>query len=172
MLPPPRAFVIPGLLYLLIGVACMALPQVAGLAIGLLLGVGLLAAGVLSLWFAGGLTGWPGAGMSFYSGLAAVAGGVLILIFPRIGLLTVTMLFAIFLLVDGLVKTSLGFQLSGMPGRGWILLHGIAALILAVLVVVEFPVAAEWVLGLFIGIHFMLKGWAWILLGVGRPPAA
>lgn len=169
MLPATRNFVVPGLLYLMLGVLCMALPQVAALAIGVLLGVGLLAAGVSSLVFAGTLVGWPGAGISFFSGLLTLASGVVVLLFPALGALSLTAILVVFFLLDGLLKSAIAWRAWGLPGSGWIALHGAASLLLAVLVLEGWPASADWVLGLFLGIHFMLKGWAWLIIGLGRP---
>jgi len=170
MLPAARNFVIPGLIYLLLGVVCLAVPQVAALAVGVFAGLALAAGGLLAMVFAGALVGWPGAQWSFLAGLLALALGALTLLFPALGIASVASLLIVYFLLDGTLKCGIALLARNLPGSGWIGLHGIAGVLLAILLLAGWPVSAEWVIGLFLGLHFLLKGWAWIIAGWGRPP--
>jgi uncharacterized membrane protein HdeD (DUF308 family) len=171
MLPAARNFVVPGLLYLLLGVICLALPQVAALAVGVVAGLALTTGGAFAVVFSGALVGWPGARWSFLAGFLALVLGILTLLFPALGVASVVSLLVLFFLLDGAMKCTIAFLTRRLPGSVWIALHGAAGLLLAVLLLLGWPVAADWVIGLFLGVHFLLKGWAWLIAGWGRPPA-
>ena len=49
---------------------------------------------------------------------------------------------------------------------GWILVSGVIDLALGVLIWLEWPGSAFWVLGLFLGISLVFRGFNWIGLGL------
>ena len=46
---------------------------------------------------------------------------------------------------------------------GWVLLNGIITLVLGILIWQEWPQAAYWVIGLFVGIDMLLDGWSLVI---------
>jgi uncharacterized membrane protein HdeD (DUF308 family) len=51
-------------------------------------------------------------------------------------------------------------------GRGWMLAAGVVDVILGVPIWLEWPAAAFWVIGLFVGISLVVRGGNWIGLGM------
>jgi uncharacterized membrane protein HdeD (DUF308 family) len=51
-------------------------------------------------------------------------------------------------------------------GWGWPLVSGVIDLALGGLICLQWPVSALWVLGLFVGISLVFRGFNWIGLGV------
>jgi uncharacterized membrane protein HdeD (DUF308 family) len=52
---------------------------------------------------------------------------------------------------------------------GWMLLSGIADLVLAVVIVASWPISAAWALGLLAGVNLLTSGWAIVMAAmVGR----
>jgi uncharacterized membrane protein HdeD (DUF308 family) len=49
---------------------------------------------------------------------------------------------------------------------GWSLASGIIDVILGVLIWQEWPASALWVIGLFVGINLIFRGFNWIALGL------
>ena len=49
---------------------------------------------------------------------------------------------------------------------GWPLLSGVIDVILGVLIWQEWPASALWVIGLFVGINLLFRGFNWIALGL------
>jgi uncharacterized membrane protein HdeD (DUF308 family) len=61
-----------------------------------------------------------------------------------------------------------------MDGRGWLLLSGVASLLLGIMIWAEWPVSGVWVIGLFVGIDLLFYGW-WLVslaLAARHLPAA
>jgi uncharacterized membrane protein HdeD (DUF308 family) len=48
-------------------------------------------------------------------------------------------------------------------GWGWVLLNGIVTLVLGILIWREWPEAAFWVIGLFVGIDMLFAGWSLVI---------
>lgn len=170
MLERPTTFVLSGLLYMTLGLTCLVIPQLAAVSVALLCGGTLLVAGLLALWHWRITRGWPGTGASLFSAVALGGFGLLLLVFPVAGILTAGFLLTLFFLLDGFAKLSLAMTLRGFPGWGWFALNGAISLLLAGIVFAQWPVSATWILGLVVGVHLLLKGWATLLLGlIARP---
>lgn len=98
-------------------------------------------------------------------GLFSIVVGVLIIIFPQVTAMTLTLLLAAFFLALGLFRISTSLILR-FPNWGWFLLGGVLAFILGILILVHWPSSALWVIGLFIGLDFIFIGWAFLLMGL------
>lgn len=166
MLERPSIFVVSGLAYMVLGLTCLMIPQLAAVSVALLCGFTLLLAGALALLHWRLSLGWPGSGASLASAVALGGFGLLMMVFPSAGIMTAGALLAFYFLLDGLAKLVLARVLQGLPGWGWFLLNGAVSLILCGMVFAQWPVSATWILGLVLGVHLLLKGWATLLLGL------
>ncbi len=133
---------------------------------GLVVGIALVAGGVLALGHWQLTRGWPGSGASLFSGTAFLLVGFLMLLNPNAGVAAVGVLLALFFLLDGGAKLMLGLATRGIPGAGWNLAHGAVSIVLAVMLLAGWPTSATWVIGLLAGLHLLLKGWAMLILGL------
>lgn len=166
LLARPNPFVIFGVLLMLLGALCLALPQIAAVSAAILVGMALLLGGLLALGHWRLTLGWPGSGASFVSGLVFLVIGLLLLLRPNAGIAAVGMLLGVFFLLDGATKLMLGLSTRGIPGAGWNLLHGAVSLFLAIMLFAGWPTSATWVVGLVAGLHLLFKGWAMLMLGL------
>jgi uncharacterized membrane protein HdeD (DUF308 family) len=94
--------------------------------------------------------------------ILSLAAGVLLLAFPLAGVVTLTLIVAVFFLASGLLKTVLSLQWRPLSGWGWLLLSGIVSILLGGTILVAFPASAAWVIGLLVGITLLLDGW-WLI---------
>ena len=77
-----------------------------------------------------------------------------------------TLLAACFFMVGGIFKIVAAHQLS-VPARGaGPLAGGIIDLILGVMIWHDLPASGLWVIGLFLGINLVFRGFNWIALGL------
>ncbi len=76
-----------------------------------------------------------------------------------------TLLVACFLMVGGVFKivAALGYQFAAW---GWPLVSGVIDLVLGVMIWQEWPASALWVIGMFVGINMIFRGFNWIALGM------
>jgi uncharacterized membrane protein HdeD (DUF308 family) len=111
-------------------------------------------------------------------GAVSLAGGVLLLLYPLEGILTLTIVLALFFVAGGIVKLFGAWQMRtarmrhlGMtgevPGRGWLAVAGALSLLLGLLLLFGLPPTAAWALGLLLGIDLLFLGFAEIALAMG-----
>lgn len=88
-----------------------------------------------------------------------VAVGLWLVIEPRNGTLTLTLVLGIYFLFMGLTRLAVAFADRGKPNAGLLGLSGIAGLLIGILVLAEFPSSADWAIGLLVGIDLIFAGW-------------
>ena len=86
---------------------------------------------------------------------------------PLVGLVTMTMLLALYFLVDGISEIVAAFRIKPDQGWGWVLFNGIIAVLLGLMIWRQWPVSGAWAIGLLVGIHILITGWSMIILGSG-----
>lgn len=84
--------------------------------------------------------------------------GLYILMNPLLGVLSLTLVLATFLLIEGVLETMFYFQLHGIQHSGWILFDGIVTLILGILIWAQWPSNVVWVIGSLVGISLIFSG--------------
>jgi uncharacterized membrane protein HdeD (DUF308 family) len=124
----------------------------------------LMVAGGLALVDAWQRRGKDGFWASALTGVLNLAAGVVILWKPAESLLALTMLVAVFLLVGGLFRIVIGVA-GGLPGSGWLVLHGVVDVVLAVLIIANLPEASFYVLGVLLSVSLLVDGTALVVLG-------
>jgi heme/copper-type cytochrome/quinol oxidase subunit 1 len=92
--------------------------------------------------------------------LAIVYGiaGIYMLMNPLLGVLSLTLLLAVFLLAEGILEIALYFRIRRVRHGGWILFDGIVTLILGILIWAHWPSSSVWVIGTLVGISLMFSG--------------
>ncbi len=124
----------------------------------------LMVAGGLALVDAWQRRGKDGFWASALTGVLNLAAGVIILWKPAESLVALTMLVAVFLLVGGLFRILIGVAVA-LPGSGWLVLHGVVDVVLAVLIIANMPEASFYVLGVLLSVSLLVDGTALVLLG-------
>jgi uncharacterized membrane protein HdeD (DUF308 family) len=159
-----RLFLAEGIILVILGLAAIIIPPIATLAVELLFGWLFLISGI-----AGAITTFmmrqaPGFWWSLVSAILAIAVGVVMLLWPLSGVLTLTLLLITFFIIEG--AASIMFALEHkreLSGRwGWMLASGIVDLILAAIILAGLPGTAAWALGLLVGINLVFGGTALI----------
>ena len=154
-----------GILLILGGMAAMLLPVMASLAVTITVGAALLVAGAFKLAHAFRCGGWRCRGWSLASAAIYVIGGLLLLINPLAGIISLTALMIALIGADGVLRIVMAFRMRPEPGWGWMLAGGIAALVLAVLMLLM-PWTWLTALGVIAGISLIFEGWAFIAVAL------
>jgi uncharacterized membrane protein HdeD (DUF308 family) len=165
-------FVLLGAALVVVGIIALGSLVIASLATAVAIGVLLLVAGVTETIGGFWNRGWSGFFLHLLSGALSIVVGVLCLKVPVDALLALTLLLACLLMVGGIFKivAALNYRFEAW---GWPLVSGVIDLILGVLIWLEWPASALWVLGLFVGISLVFRGFNWIGLGLAlrvQPP--
>jgi uncharacterized membrane protein HdeD (DUF308 family) len=162
-----RLVMLEGTGLVVIGIAAVILPQLATLAIDLLVGWLLFIAGLFrfaSLFSAQGAPGYWGS--MLLAALTALLGALLAL-WPTAGILTLTMVLAVYLTAHGIASLTVAGALRGATDLWfWIGLGALADFLLAGLVIAGWPSTAAWAMGLYIGINLTTSGLALILAAI------
>ncbi|MEQ8602701.1 MAG: HdeD family acid-resistance protein [Marivibrio sp.] len=156
-----------GALFLLVGGLAIFLPHLATLGATFFVGGVFAVTGVMEMARAFKLRGKSRIAATLLFGLVGLIAGVLLLLFPLPGALTLTTVVAALFLVGGGLKTWHAFQLKPLKGWGWTLFSGVTSLALAVLIILAFPASAVWTLGLLLGVDLIAFGASLIALSTG-----
>ena len=157
----------------MIGVVSILLPSLATLSDELLFAGILTIWGMVGLWFAWEMRPakeWAYGAVAF--AITLVSGGG-ILLFPGIGVETLTIVMMAVFLMEGVVSVLLGLRLSGHHSRwGWMIFSGLCSLVVGMIILIGWPQTAVWALGLLLGINFLSTGLSLIMLGNAAKEAA
>jgi uncharacterized membrane protein HdeD (DUF308 family) len=169
-------FVILGVSLVVLGTVALGSVVIASLAAAVAIGVLLLLGGAAEAVGAFWCRGWSGFFLELLSGVLSIVVGLLFLRAPAGALAALTLLIASFLMVGGIFKivAAVSYRFAAW---GWSLAGGIIDVILGVMIWQEWPASALWVIGLFVGINLLFRGFNWIALGLAlralpRPEAA
>jgi uncharacterized membrane protein HdeD (DUF308 family) len=158
-------FVILGVSLVVLGTVALGSVAIASLAAAAAIGVLLLLGGAAEVVGAFWCRGWSGFFLELLSGVLSIVVGLLFLRAPLGALAALTLLVACFLMVGGIFKivAAVSYRFAAW---GWSLAGGIIDVILGVMIWQEWPASALWVIGLFVGINLLFRGFNWIALGL------
>ncbi|QXX74998.1 HdeD family acid-resistance protein [Methylovirgula sp. HY1] len=161
-------FLAEGIILILLGLAAIVVPLIAGLAATVFLGWLFLIAGVLGLVATFRAKHAPGFNWSLLSALAALIAGIVLLWNPLQSLVTLTFVLIAFFIVDGILIIILSIahrrELSGK--WEWMMVNGIIDLILAAIIISGLPGTLVWALGLLVGIDLVFGGMALVAVAL------
>jgi uncharacterized membrane protein HdeD (DUF308 family) len=145
------------ILLILAGIAAILLPPIMGLGVTLFIGWLLILNGITHLVFAWKSHTARAALWEVLIGLVYLFAGFYLILHPLAGLLSLTLILAIYLFIEGIFEIILSFQIV-RGGRGWMLFEGIITLILAFLIWRTWPSSTVWVIGTLVGISMLFSG--------------
>lgn len=151
-----------GILLMVLGAVAILVPAFAGFTVTIFIGWVLVVGSVFL--FASAFSNRSGLGLVvgiIWAVLALIA-GLWILINPDKGLKALTLIVMLYFLVSGVFKLGISFGARGTPGIGWLALNGVLSVVIGLIVLADMPEAAEWAIGLLLGIDFIFSGWGLI----------
>ena len=155
-----------GILMIILGVVAMAAPVVATIAIQVMLGWLLVISGIAEGIHAFMVKEWRGFLLELLSAVLYLGVGLLLLVDPLKGALALTLILAVFLLVEGIFKIITALRVRDHRGWGWLLASGIVSVVLGVLIWAQWPASGLWVIGLLVGIQLLFTGWSLVMLAL------
>jgi uncharacterized membrane protein HdeD (DUF308 family) len=169
-----KLFLTEGIILVILGLIAILLPPLATITFTILIGWLFLISGIVGLVTTFMMRQAPGFWWSLLSGILGVAAGIVLLIWPISGALSLTLLLSAFFIVEGVVSIMYAIDhRNQLTGRwGWMLVSGIVDLILAAIIIAGLPGTAAWALGLLVGINMVFGGTALIGMAfAARHPA-
>ena len=164
-----RAFLIEGIVLLILGLFAILIPNVATLAVEVFVGWVLLLSGVVGLISTFRMRGAPGFGWSLLSAVIAIAAGAVLLASPLSGVFSLTLILTAFLTVEGVASIMLALSHRHGFSARWALLlvSGVIDLILAAMIFLNLPSTAAWAIGLLVGINMVFGGTSLVAMALG-----
>jgi uncharacterized membrane protein HdeD (DUF308 family) len=158
------ALIVTGILAIGAGLVAVIVPAVASVGTAVFIGWILLLAGIAMFVGAFGAEGLRAKLLSGLVALITVAAGLYLLVSPLDGTFTLTVMLVLWFVGVGIARIAGGIVSLGNEGAGYTIAAGVASLVLGVLIARRLPSAADWAIGLLVGIDFIVYG----LLALGR----
>jgi uncharacterized membrane protein HdeD (DUF308 family) len=155
-----KAFLIEGILLAVLGLAAMIVPPLASLAVTIFLGWMFLVSGIGGLI----LTFWarqmPGFWWSLISAVLAIGAGIILLVQPVQGTLTLTIVVGAYFLAEGVatIMYALEHRRELSERWSWLLVSGLMDILIAAVIISGLPGSALWAIGLLVGINMVFGG--------------
>ena len=161
-----------GVLLIVFGLAAIAAPFVAAVAVNLAIAWLIILAGAVHL-----ILGFRahGAGSLIWKllvGLAYVAFGIYLFTHPVLGVASLTLVLASLFLLEGILDIVLFFNLRALPGSSMFLVDGIITLLLGGLIYMQWPSSAAWAIGTLVGASMLVSGISRVMLSLTVRKAA
>jgi uncharacterized membrane protein HdeD (DUF308 family) len=150
--------IVAGVLSLGVGLVAIAVPALASVGTAVFIGLVLLVASValfLGAWAAGGLRQRL---LGILIAVLTLLAGLYLLVSPLEGTFTLTVMLVIWFVGVGIARVAAGVVQLGIPGAGYTIAAGAASLLLGLLIARELPSAADWAIGMLVGIDFLVYG--------------
>jgi len=147
-----------GIIQLLVGMVALGSPVMASLASALVLGWLLVFSGAAQGVHAFQVRGWSGFLLHVIGALLYVVAGIVMITRPIAGVLTLTLVLAIFLIVEGISRIALGIREREAPGSTWFIIGGAMGAVLGLLIWLEWPASAIWAIGVMLGVNLVFSG--------------
>lgn len=146
------------ILMIAVGLLAIALPLAAGIGISEFVSWLICLMGCAYLVYAFGTTGVSGFLWRLLLGAFYVVGGLYLAFHPGLSLVSLTLVLAVILSVEGWMQILSYFSLRALPGSGWLIFDGVVTLVLGLMIGFSWPSASAWAIGTLVGVNFLFSG--------------
>lgn len=154
-----KLFLAQGLVMMALGLVAAAAPHIATLAIEVLVGWLFFAGGLFRALAVFAARRAPGFWWSMATAILAFALGLILIVQPAQGVLTLTMVLVALFVAEGLAAILIALDVRRhVRNWGWTLVSGLVDLVLAYLIWQGWPATADWAIGLLVGINMFMLG--------------
>jgi uncharacterized membrane protein HdeD (DUF308 family) len=161
-------FLVEGIVLVVLGFAAILIPPMATLGVEILFGWIFLISGIAGLITTFRMRQAPGFAWSLVSAILGIAAGIVLLLWPLTGILSLTFVLIAYFVLEGVASIMFALEhKQELSGRwGWMLASGIVDLFLAAIILLGLPGTAAWALGLLVGINMVFGGSALIAMAL------
>jgi uncharacterized membrane protein HdeD (DUF308 family) len=151
---------------MILGMLAIMTPFVSGVAVTAMVAVFITAAGLAMTVYAFKAGSFGKGLLQLLFGGITVLCGIAMFSTPVLSMLTLTGILLAYFLVDGIFVIIAGVRRKGEPGWGWMIISGIASIVLAVILWQKWPISGAYVIGMLVGIRLIFTGWSIAMLGM------
>lgn len=160
-----KSITIIGILVLIVGIIAVVYPTSVGRISTVAIGVFLILASVFRFTFAFLSTSMGSMLLKHLYAILIAVIGVWMVMNPEMGLEALTMIMAIYFIVDGLTAAIISFSLMPIGGGWYLLISGIVGVVLGILTFSHWPESSTFVLGIYVGVKLISDGLMLALTG-------
>lgn len=160
-----------GILLLIAGIVALLFPVLAAVTASLYIGWFALIAGVIAVWVAISTRSEPNFGWRLATGVLYLVLGLLLVANPVAGAASLALLVGALMAVSGVVEIMLAVRRRPRSGWGWLLANGILSIVLAILIVIGWPLGSLVLIGYLVGFQIITCGIARLGLGMAEKKA-
>ncbi|QVL33507.1 HdeD family acid-resistance protein [Telmatocola sphagniphila] len=153
-----------GVLLVVGGIVALGSPLIFTITTVILFGWLLLIGGIAGLIGSILSKGWHGFAVFLLISILDIVVGFLMVSKPLASATLITLILAVLFLAGGIGRIISALVIR-FPNWGWSVFSGFVSLILGGMIWGEWPESTIWVIGTFIGIEMIFRGWTWIALG-------
>jgi uncharacterized membrane protein HdeD (DUF308 family) len=154
-----KLFLAQGIVMMVLGFLAVVVPILATLAVEIFVGWLFFVAGLFRAIWVWRSRQTPGFAWSFLAAVLAIVLGVILIVRPLAGILTLTMVLVAFFAIEGIASIVGAVEhRQHLRSWGWVLFSGIIDLLLAYLIWAGWPSSASWAIGLLVGINMLFLG--------------
>ena len=147
-----------GVVEIIAGSLAIVAPVLASLAAVAVFGALLIVTAVFQMINAFKIKAWPRSALYGLGGMLYAIAGLLVVIYPIGGALTLAVMIAILLIADGALRLGFGMTVRPIAGWGWIVAGGVGSIVVGVILLIGWPATALWVTGLLLGVNLIFTG--------------
>jgi uncharacterized membrane protein HdeD (DUF308 family) len=151
---------------ILIGVLALALPAVTSFAVARILAWVLFFDGVFQFFYA---FKSQGIGRFLWKLLVAalyVVGGLYLLANPLVKVAALTLMLAMFFIVEGMIDLFSYLASGTSEGSHWLLVHSVVTVLLGVVIWWRWPLSSVWAVGTLVGVSILMNGITRLMLAL------
>ena len=147
-----------GVIAIILGILAMMAPVLTGMWVIILVGVFVLIGGIVRIIWAL-QAGSLGKGLPMFAigGLTLLC-GIVLLAHPLFASGVLTVLLALYFVLDGISEIVASVRLRPGSGWGWMLFGGIVSFWLGIIIWRQFPLSGVWAIGILLGIKLFFVG--------------
>jgi len=155
-----KAFLIEGILLVVLGLAAIIVPPLASLAVTIFVGWMFLISGVAGLALTFWARGVPGFWWALISAVLAIIAGGVLLAQPVQGVYALTLVIGVYFVAEGVatIMYALEHRRELSERWLWLLVAGMFDILISFMIIAGLPGSAEWAIGLLVGINLVFGG--------------
>jgi uncharacterized membrane protein HdeD (DUF308 family) len=156
-----------GVVYVLAGLIALGSVVFATVVTVFVVGVMMLIAGVAEVINSFQIKTWGKFLLWLLLGVLYIVAGFVTFENPLLAAAVLTLMLGFALIVSGIMRLILAFNMKQETPWVWVALSGVITLLLGLIIVAHWPVSGLYILGLFLGIDLVIAGASWIGIGFG-----
>ena len=156
-----------GIIFIVLGTIALGMSVAVTVATVLFFGVLLAIGGAVQLVQAFRSRGWQSISMHVLIGLLYLVAGISMVTEPIAGSLVLTALLGAAFVATGILRIVMGMQLKKIGfGWGWAVFAGVVSLVLGVMIFMQWPASALWIIGMLVAIEMIFHGWSYVMIAL------